>query len=48
MRVEVKVKGTAAVTHRCRACGEPINQEPVLVHRDGQLVAFHKEHNNGR
>lgn len=48
MRVEVKVHGTGAVTHNCRACGKPINTEPVLVTRDGQLVAYHKEHTNGR
>jgi len=49
VKVKVKVHGAGAVTHRCRACGQPIKEEPVFVHRDGQLVALHKEHlNNGR
>lgn len=46
--IRVKVTGAGAVTHRCRACGQPIETEPVLVQRDGQLVAYHKEHTNGR
>lgn len=48
MRVEVKVRGEGVVTHRCRACGRPIEGQPVLVSRDGQLVAYHKEHIDGR
>ena len=44
MKVKVKVHGAGTVTHRCRRCGEPIHQEPVFVHHDGQLVAYHKEH----
>ena len=48
MKVEVKVRGQGTVIHRCRTCGEPIDTEPVLVTRDGQLVAYHKEHIDGR
>lgn len=46
--IRPKVNGTARVTHVCRACGKSIESEPVLVTRDGQLVAYHKEHTNGR
>ena len=44
MRVEVKVKGEARVVPRCIICGRPIEGEPIVKHRDGQLVAVHADH----
>ena len=43
MKVEVRVKGTGTVTHRCIHCGKPITGDPIFLHRDGQLVAVHAD-----
>lgn len=51
MRIKVKVRGEGVVTHRCATCGHLIKPpaNPVLIHKDGRLVAIHEleVHQNG-
>ena len=45
IQIRPRIVGAGRIVHRCADCGQPITDgEPVLEHRDGRLVARHKEH----
>jgi hypothetical protein len=43
MKVEVKVRGEARVTRVCHICRKPIDGDPVLITREGRLLAYHAD-----